>query len=414
MNTLSPITLVACLLGFLSVTLAKGESENATAPSTSNPSSEVCPTNPPASDDRFRVGQEVTIPNNAGLFTNGDLFRKARAENDEMKRNQICLELSKGCWVIRAPISAKILEIDRESEICKVETVQDGATVQYWVAQEKLERTRTVQPELENFASSGTSKAPYGANERKPATEPEQVQPASGRSIVQMRLSVKEENGKLTVEGNTNLPDATNLLIWVEGNIAGEAYQAQSKVAVENGRFSKAGFSYHGNPLPAGTYKVTVSMAPYGQPQSVKAAVGKGLANLSGPLIKENDGGGKMVKQETEITIGGRNAVDRREQAEDASIAYKEDLIALYRELMDFKDSRNFRAFGFTEGGRPDWKRRAEELKGRSGPTSKARFAAGYLSQLGLEYAFKKGQDTDVSRYCKKVIFEYTGNLDEN
>ncbi len=227
-----------------------------------------------------------------------------------------------------------------------------------------------------------------------------------------MGVAVKEENGKLTVVGDTNLPDATNLLIWLEGNIAGETYQTQSKVAVENGKFSKAGFSYHGKPVPAGAYKVTVSMSPYGQPQSVKAAVGKGLDNLSGPLVKESDGGGKMVKQEAEITIGGRDAANRREQAENASNAYKGDLIALYRELMDFKDSENFRAFGLSEQGMADWKQRAEELKERKNASITARVAAGYLSQLGMEYAFKKGRDTDISRYCKKMIFEYTGNLD--
>ncbi|MBN2570597.1 MAG: hypothetical protein JXA68_00595 [Ignavibacteriales bacterium] len=81
----------------------------------------------------------------------------------------------------------------------------------------------------------------------------------------------------------------------------------------------------------------------------------------------------------------------------------------LYQELLTFKETQDFKKYGFGVGGsNSDWLNKIKKLK--DNPDSKLLLkkgvVAGDLEQLGLGYASSKGQDTEVTKTFNKIFNE--------
>lgn len=119
-------------------------------------------------------------------------------------------------------------------------------------------------------------------------------------SKINVTLDFKIENiddGKPVISGQSNLPDGTELGIWIQGK--SQKYNAQTNVQVENNKFESETFSNNYSKLIKGVYEVSVSMPIAStQPQKVQAVIGKNGENLEGSLVKKSiiEGTGNVVK----------------------------------------------------------------------------------------------------------------------
>ena len=126
------------------------------------------------------------------------------------------------------------------------------------------------------------------------------------------------------VEGTTNLPDGTELLLTISRKASG--YMAQDKFNVHGGKFKSSQFSNHGTPFIPGRYVVEL-VGPLAavQPASVRAAIGDNYANFSSPLLKRGSFG-MTLRYEAPLVIPGQSdsAADRaaRKQAEQDKVAW--------------------------------------------------------------------------------------------
>ncbi|EPC02601.1 hypothetical protein L861_09670 [Litchfieldella anticariensis FP35 = DSM 16096] len=107
---------------------------------------------------------------------------------------------------------------------------------------------------------------------------------------------------RLRVEGQTNLPDETELLIVVERQTSGVRWRIRT--SVDGGHFSAEPFG-PGSGLPDGEYSITVSVQPASvQPQSVRAVIGEQGEHLSGPLTSKSRHRGTTAEYSTSFTAG--------------------------------------------------------------------------------------------------------------
>lgn len=79
----------------------------------------------------------------------------------------------------------------------------------------------------------------------------------------------------------------------------------------------------------------------------------------------------------------------------------------LYEELHEFKDSPDFKKYGFGEGGKnKSWLAKVRELK--NNPDSKLLIKKGVLveelEQLGMAYANSNGKETEVTKAFNKIF----------
>jgi len=109
------------------------------------------------------------------------------------------------------------------------------------------------------------------------------------------------------IQGQTNLPDGTQLIVSLEktnGPLMG-----QDNVTVSGGAFQTDQYSDHGNPYAPGIYTVEISSGEATiQPQSVQVIIGDHgqNMNLGGPVIADQfnlAAGGKVVDYFTAIKI---------------------------------------------------------------------------------------------------------------
>lgn len=91
---------------------------------------------------------------------------------------------------------------------------------------------------------------------------------------------------KPTLEGRTNLPSGTQLIVTLRHGAP--SYDAQSKLAVEpNGCFATDQFTDDGGDLSPGRYSVLVTMpVSSGQPDSVQRIIGTHGEYIIGPFVK--------------------------------------------------------------------------------------------------------------------------------
>jgi hypothetical protein len=104
------------------------------------------------------------------------------------------------------------------------------------------------------------------------------------------------------VNGQTNLPDGTNLMISISRKESN--YSAEDKVEVAGGRFRTQKFSQKGSDLNPGRYSVEVLMPfPGVQSEGVRSVIGEHGEELTGPLVKHEELG-NLVKYVSTFQVG--------------------------------------------------------------------------------------------------------------
>jgi hypothetical protein len=118
---------------------------------------------------------------------------------------------------------------------------------------------------------------------------------------------------KPVIDGQTNLPDNTDLMISIKRNES--SYGGQAKVKVTGGKFHAGPFTQKGAPFNPGIYTLLVT-APYAptQPSSVQSIIGGHGENISGNLVKKGSLG-KLVEYKTTFKIAGGVSTDKDKQA---------------------------------------------------------------------------------------------------
>jgi hypothetical protein len=111
--------------------------------------------------------------------------------------------------------------------------------------------------------------------------------------------------GRPIVEGVTNLPDGTQLLLTLSRAASG--YNAQDKLSVQNGRFRSGQFSNRGEPLLPGSYSLEL-VGPVTAVQPTASALGKDYANFTSALLKRGKFGATLEYRATLAVPGQSNS----------------------------------------------------------------------------------------------------------
>lgn len=212
---------------------------------------------------------------------------------------------------------------------------------------------------------------------------------------------------RIRLNGTTNLPTNTKLMLSVEEHLQG-GFHGQSKSSVaSDGSFTSEAFGPTDG-LKDGLYIAEVVMPiPRVQPNDVRRIIGENGENLSGPLV-ENGTFGVTLSAKKEFTIGGAQAVQAQQQrakdAEESIAQLKLALCVQLERLLAFKDKKDFKTYGFGRGGPyHKWLTDVETLRDSQpkGPTHPVplllRAAPGDLIMLGMEY-MQKHRETDYTR----------------
>jgi len=135
------------------------------------------------------------------------------------------------------------------------------------------------------------------------------VAEATLSQIVQIEFRVLDApGGKVSLEGDTNLPVGTHLMLLVTSKST-EGFRGQAKTNVSNdGSFISPEFGPSDGMMP-GLYDATITMPIASvQPLEVRSLIGNNGENLIGPLVKEASIGITVQKSKT-FTIGGQKSV---------------------------------------------------------------------------------------------------------
>ena len=139
-------------------------------------------------------------------------------------------------------------------------------------------------------ASLGLSNEPQNfksiPEENKVQDEPDRPVKPTRKLSVELRFNVKISREAVTVEGKTNLPNGTKLVIAVNAKGEEEPYALEDSI-VEASRFGVRIKKWiGGNPLPLGDYVAEVGiMVPSEQPEEVMAIIGNKGQNLTGRFV---------------------------------------------------------------------------------------------------------------------------------
>lgn len=155
--------------------------------------------------------------------------------------------------------------------------------------------------------------------------------------------SIIEEDEKVYVEGETNLPDYAEIMIIVTA----EEYTGQTKTIVKNGAFKTEGFTNKGSKLPQGEYDLSISLGiPSTQDDKFIKVVGNDYEYLTGDLIKESESG-KSVSYSTTFEIQGS------EDDEVEGEVVEEEIIEVTREQKNaLRTAEDYLGYsGFSEKG---------------------------------------------------------------
>ncbi|MBF7051885.1 hypothetical protein IOC61_00955 [Halomonas sp. KAO] len=152
---------------------------------------------------------------------------------------------------------------------------------------------RTTDDEMSVATESSEPASTEEAPEVPPFDEP-----------VMFELSSRlESDRRLTVEGETNLPQATRLQVIVERELSGVRWR--ERVSVAEGGFVAGPFG-PGSGLPDGGYRVTVDVQEGSvQPRSVRERLGEENEHLSGPLVQQSPHGlGQVARYRQRFLVG--------------------------------------------------------------------------------------------------------------
>jgi len=121
----------------------------------------------------------------------------------------------------------------------------------------------------------------------------------------------RDNRGFVRIEGRTNLPEGTKLLIGLRSKAS--AYFAQSESTVlSGGSFVSDWFSKLKKAVPPGSYTIEISSGiSASQPELVRSIIGKMEERLSGSLVSPAKFGGNMVSYSQSIMLAATEP-DRR------------------------------------------------------------------------------------------------------
>lgn len=134
-------------------------------------------------------------------------------------------------------------------------------------------------------------------------------------------MSAKSDGGtKPSISGVTNLPDGTDLMLTITRRES--SYSAQNKFKVVSGKFKSAPFTFGGEQLNPGLYKVVIS-TPIATllPASTWSVVGEQGEKMSGPLVTKTSFGGKTVKYTTTFNLGAGPSSPEKDTKSRVSVA---------------------------------------------------------------------------------------------
>lgn len=166
----------------------------------------------------------------------------------------------------------------------------------------------------------GPAGDPANNQQSEPQAQASTTFSPSSPQPLELTVVTKPLTNGLRVEGRTNLPDGTQLMLSLQrGPVLGG-----DKEFVQNGRFQEDIYPKDGKPIPSGSYDVEVS-TPLGdtQPANVKEQLGSNYEALTGPfLVKDEVSGGRIIDYTTKAHIGG--AADTRADEQARKAAYRE------------------------------------------------------------------------------------------
>lgn len=155
--------------------------------------------------------------------------------------------------------------------------------------------------------------------------------------------TIATEDKRIVVNGTTNLPNSTSLLVTL--NNEGLGFSAQDKVNVPNGHFSSSPLGKTTG-LPDGNYAIEILMPlPSTQPETVQAIFGQQGQHLTGPLVDDSEWGGRIVEKSISYSIGSSESISQVENKHQDLIARirKETtkLLTLGQEMENIRNTKN-------------------------------------------------------------------------
>ncbi|WP_282038179.1 hypothetical protein [Halomonas alimentaria] len=158
----------------------------------------------------------------------------------------------------------------------------------------------------EEQATSEPAETSSAAETPEPQAAPESEAPEVPPFDQPVAIEITSRLGsdrRLTVEGSTNLPEATRLQVIVERELSGVRWR--ERVSVEAGGFVAGPFG-PGSGLPDGGYRVTVDVQESSvQPRSVRDRLGEENEHLSGPLVGQSRHGlGQVASYSQRFLVG--------------------------------------------------------------------------------------------------------------
>ena len=153
------------------------------------------------------------------------------------------------------------------------------------------------------------------SSEQTQAPEPEMpeanVEPLD--VAISTRVSLRSDR-RLMVEGESNLPDGTQIQVVVEREISRVRWQART--SVESGLFTAGPFG-SGSGLPDGGYDVRVEVDEASvQPDVVQARIGQQGQHLAGELVRQSRHGLGQVATYSRRFLVGSEPRRTRDQVE--------------------------------------------------------------------------------------------------
>ena len=161
---------------------------------------------------------------------------------------------------------------------------------------------------------------PVPAQTEPPPTTHDAVEPEVEIAPLTVEIEASatlQRDRRLMVEGETNLPEATQLQVIAEREVSGVRWQ--SRTTVTEGEFSAGPFG-PGSGLPDGGYSITVNLVEASvQPRAVRERIGEQGEHLAGELVRGSRHGlGQVASYSRRYLIGSepRRAADRAEVLE--------------------------------------------------------------------------------------------------
>lgn len=168
------------------------------------------------------------------------------------------------------------------------------------------------EPSSDPASASSSDQASVVENEPETAvTETQDVEPLDVEISTHVTL---RSDRRLMVEGESNLPDRTQIRVIVEREISRVRWQARTEI--EKGHFS-AGPYGSGSGLPDGGYIVRVEVDEASvQPEAVQARIGSQGQHLAGKLVSQSRHGLGQIATYSQRFLVGSEPRQTRDQVE--------------------------------------------------------------------------------------------------